>query len=224
MDALKEQLKSYFPKRWFKFSGIDMERLLNAIVAVIKEGERIIEKIEAERLTKNSVDTLAEKERLLGLSNGEKLTLEERRRRIIVRKWERGGPTNTEEFEAAMSYLLKTPVNIIPFFHDFLVIYEFQNTDKVINFDVAEEYIRRNKLGHLAHQYQAKNKEKEAIVVSLNAYNHPIDFPICGLDVPMATSISGKIFSQSFSVYGDEYYHRVDGPITGFEITMKKGE
>jgi hypothetical protein len=223
MDALKEQLKSYFPKRWFKFSGIDMERLLDAIVAVIKEGERIIEKIEAERLTKNSIDTLAEKERLLGLSNGEKLTLEERRRRITVRKWERGGPTNTEEFEAAMSYLLGAAAKIIPFFNDFLVVYEVQNINKPINFEVAEEYIRRNKLGHLAHQYQTKSKG-ESIVISSNTYSHVIDFPICGLEMPMDAMATGQISSQSIAVSGTEYYHRVDAPITGFEVPMGEGE
>jgi hypothetical protein len=159
--------------------------LLDAIVAVIKEGERIIEKIEAERLTKSSVDTLNEKERLLGIRSGENLSFEERRRRITVRKWERGGPTNTEEFEAAMTYLLGSLTKIIPDYNNFSVLYEIEETGNHVNFNVAEEYVRRNKLGHLAHSYSVKTaidtiELADQVTCSIKRYHKVGEFR-CGM-------------------------------------------
>ncbi|MED0757421.1 DUF2313 domain-containing protein [Aneurinibacillus thermoaerophilus] len=69
----------------------------------------------------------------------------------------------------------------------------------------------------------AKTAEKPILIKGV-AYQHSVDFPICGLEVPTTASVSGQIVSQGLSVSGTEYHHRVDAPITGFEVPMGEGE
>jgi hypothetical protein len=211
MDDIKEILRSYFPKRWFLYNGINMDRLLNGLIIAIEEGQRVIERIEREGRILTSVDSLDEKETELRIQSGEYLSLEERRRRIIARQWERGGPTNTEQFEKSMTYLLATPITIVPDYNDFSVAYEYEETGHSINLDVAQEYIKRNKLAHLAHSYIGKTIG-EKVIVSGSARHFDVTYRRCGETITEGIR-DGQLAQASVHVLGDIY---------GFDVPYRR--
>ncbi|TPG74040.1 DUF2313 domain-containing protein [Brevibacillus laterosporus] len=151
---IPSNLRGYFARRWFLHGGEEHERLLQILSSAITVCEEIAEKVLKEILVQTAEESLRNCEKELGLSSGENLSLEERQNRILARNYERGGPTNTADFERALSTLANAKAKVIPNYPDFSVVYQLAlNNHFQLNLPLLEEYIRRNKLGHLRHSY-----------------------------------------------------------------------
>ncbi|MBG9798452.1 DUF2313 domain-containing protein [Brevibacillus laterosporus] len=152
---IPSNLRGYFARRWFLHGGEEHERLLNILAAGISVCEEIAEKVLKEILVQTAEESLVNYEKELGLLSGENLSLEERQNRIIARNYERGGPTNTPDFERALSTLANAKAKVIPFYADFSVVYQLAlNNHFQLNLGLLEEYVRRNKLAHLYHSFE----------------------------------------------------------------------
>ncbi|TPG70778.1 DUF2313 domain-containing protein [Brevibacillus laterosporus] len=152
---IPSNLRGYFARRWFLHGGEEHERLLQILSSAIVVCEEIAEKVLKEILVQTAEESLRNCEKELGLSSGENLSLEERQNRILARNYERGGPTNTADFERALSTLANAKAKVIPNYPDFSVTYHLEfSKSPTLNLLLLEEYIRRNKLAHLAHSYQ----------------------------------------------------------------------
>ncbi|MFD0682367.1 MULTISPECIES: putative phage tail protein [unclassified Paenibacillus] len=153
VELVKQQLKRQLPRRWFQYNGTEMDRLLEVLAVGLYEGKKIVEKINKELPVSTSEDSFDEKEMMLGLNNGGSMNTEERRKRIIAKQWERGGPTNKAQFENALSYLTGYEVELDADYMNFILLIKFNAPPStLLNLPVIEDYIRRNKLAHLSHQ------------------------------------------------------------------------
>lgn len=180
MDDVKDFIKGYFPRRWFAEDAAGYDRLITMMAIGMKTGQDIVERVYAEAFVGTAVATLGEREALLALPSGQNLDIELRRNRIRARKWQRGGPTNKKDFEAALSQLsggAKSRLN--PDFPNFSVLYEIDTTN--LNLPLLEEYILRNKLAHLAHAYHAKGFASEVLYSSpVETIVYTAQTPVCG--------------------------------------------
>ncbi|MEK3920637.1 hypothetical protein [Paenibacillus sp. FSL K6-2393] len=61
------------------------------------------------------------------------------------------------------------------------------------------------------------------ITLDGNVYHHAVDFPICGLEMPLELGVSGSLVSQSITIVTTAMHARIDSPITGLELPMKGG-
>lgn len=216
-------LLNMFPHRWLKRDAPGTLRLFKGLGAVLDLYYSKVRQVEQEADVRTAVYSLPERETEYGLNIDPSLPLEARRNRLIVRMREEGGPTNKKAFESALTMMLGVPTKVITHPTEQSVIYEYEETGKLVNVAAADEYIRRNKRAHIGHTFGSKTKGG-TILLKAKAYQHSVDFPICGLEVPTTASVSGQIVSQGLSVSGTEYHHRVDAPITGFEVPMGEGE
>lgn len=222
LKEVKEIIKQAFPRRWFKFFGNDIDRLLEVVSVGVLEALNSSEKLYNEILVKTSTESLDEKERVFNIRSGEHLNIEDRRNRIIARQWERGGPTNNPDFEAALSLLSGTKVFIEAVYNTFDVYYKFQVADTEIDLSKPDlyEYIKRNKLGHLRHHLLAETKE-ETIALSGSEYNFSVEYPICGEF--FTESIGGVADESNIGIESKEYSFIVQYPICG-EFYAGEGE
>ncbi|TYS55740.1 DUF2313 domain-containing protein [Bacillus infantis] len=182
-EQVIEALKSYFPKRWFKYDNSGIQRLLEVQAEAILMAVQTTEEVERELYSGSAVSTLADKERAYKLPVTSDMSVEERQRRLIAREWERGGPTNTTDFENTLSLLIGSPTKIIPDFNDFSMLLSFKYMGQKINFPIVEDYIRRNKLGHLKHIYNTElDKEvikiRDKVVVTTKQYHKVKEFRV----------------------------------------------
>ncbi|WP_338542828.1 hypothetical protein [Paenibacillus tundrae] len=109
-----------------------------------------------------------------------------------------------EEFQAKeihFEYDSKAPINLAGLFGDF-------------------EYIRPV---HINRAVPVIKTTTPAITLSGNVYCHAVDFPICGLEMPLELGRSGVLASQSITIAPTASHTRIDSPITGFEIPMQGG-
>lgn len=83
------------------------------------------------------------------------------------------------------------------------------------------EYIRPV---HIKRAVPVAQVESKPILVKGHSYSHAVDFPICGLETLIGTTVTGQISKQSLLVGSEEHHHSIDMPITGFEIPMGEGE
>lgn len=177
--TIKERLRSVYPKRWFRAGGF-LDRLLDVAAAGIQPAADALAEFWREIFVTTAVTTLDERERRHGLSSGGHLTLDERRRRIIARQHERGGPTNTENFRAALTLLAGAEATSIPDYPNFAVTYEMATMS--LDTKLLEEYIHRNKLGHLRHSYRLTGGATGTIEHSVAAQTavYTVQPPTCG--------------------------------------------
>lgn len=57
----------------------------------------------------------------------------------------------------------------------------------------------------------------EVIVIKPTAYYHAVDFPICGLEMPLDAGTSGQLVNENLIASGTGHYFGIDSPITGLE-------
>lgn len=109
-----------------------------------------------------------------------------------------------EEFlakEIHFEYDTSSPINLEGLFGDF-------------------EYIRPV---HINRAVPIAKAPTSTITLSAKAYTHRIDFPICGLEMPMEPGTSGIMVKEGINLSASTTQARIDSPITGFEIPMQGG-
>ena len=109
-----------------------------------------------------------------------------------------------EEFlakEIHFEYDSSSPINVAGLFDDF-------------------EYIRPV---HINRAVPVAKTSTPAITLSGKGYYHTVDFPICGLEMPLELGTSGVLATQNMTVTATAAHARIDSPITGFEIPMQGG-
>lgn len=110
----------------------------------------------------------------------------------------------TEEFltkEIHFEYDSSSPINMAGLFTDF-------------------EYIRPV---HINRAVPVIKTTTAGITFDGNVYHHAVDFPICGLEMPLELGASGILVSQSTTIATTATHARIDSPITGFELPMQGG-
>lgn len=109
-----------------------------------------------------------------------------------------------EEFlakEIHFEYEGSSPINMAGLFTDF-------------------EYIRPV---HINRAVPVAKTTTPAITMTGKGYSHSVDFPICGLEMPLELGTSGVLATQNITVAATAAHARIDTPITGFEIPMQGG-
>ncbi|UOK65373.1 hypothetical protein MT997_14110 [Paenibacillus sp. OVF10] len=109
-----------------------------------------------------------------------------------------------EEFlakEIHFEYEGSSPINMAGLFTDF-------------------EYIRPV---HINRAVPVAKTTTPAITMTGKGYSHSVDFPICGLEMPLELGTSGVLATQNVMVGAVTSHARIDSPITGFEIPMQGG-
>ncbi|MEY8748635.1 hypothetical protein AB9M62_57280 [Bacillales bacterium AN1005] len=109
-----------------------------------------------------------------------------------------------EEFlakEIHFEYDSSSPINMAGLFGDF-------------------EYIRPVHINRAVPVVQAP---KSTITLGAKAYGHSVDFPICGLEMPLELGTSGVLATQNMTVAAAVAHARIDSPITGLELPMQGG-
>lgn len=109
-----------------------------------------------------------------------------------------------EEFlakEIHFEYDSSSPINVAGLFDDF-------------------EYIRPV---HINRAVPVAKTSTPAITFGGKGYYHALDFPICGLEMPLELGTSGVLATQNMTVTATAAHARIDSPITGFEIPMQGG-
>ncbi|PRA04820.1 MULTISPECIES: DUF2313 domain-containing protein [unclassified Paenibacillus] len=109
-----------------------------------------------------------------------------------------------EEFlakEIHFEYEGSSPINMAGLFTDF-------------------EYIRPV---HINRAVPVAKTTTPAITMTGKGYSHSVDFPICGLEMPLELGTSGVLATQNVTVGAVTSHARIDSPITGFEIPMQGG-
>lgn len=182
-EQIIEALKSHFPKRWFKYDGTGIQRLLEVQAESIYLAAKAVNEANRETYDSTAVVTLPDKERVFKLNATSEMSIKERQKRLIARRWERGGPTNTVDFENSLSLLIGAPTKIIPNYNDFSILLSFSYYGQKLNYPIIEEYIRRNKLGHLQHIYSTALEEetftlKEKVTVTKKEYHKVKEFRV----------------------------------------------
>ncbi|MDO7908419.1 hypothetical protein Q5741_18625 [Paenibacillus sp. JX-17] len=112
-----------------------------------------------------------------------------------------------------------------------VVVEKFE--DKEIHFEYAAnapinvnglqtdfEYVRPV---HIKQAVTVAKPITEQIAVKGSAYQHTVDYPICGLEMPQEIGVSGTLAAETMNLAGQPSYYRIDSPIAGFEIPMKEG-
>lgn len=82
------------------------------------------------------------------------------------------------------------------------------------------EYIRPVHINRAVPVVQAP---KSNITVDAKAYGYSLDFPICGLEMPIDLGTSGTMSQGTITAGAVTTSARIDSPITGFEIPMQGG-
>ncbi|MDC0763489.1 DUF2313 domain-containing protein [Brevibacillus sp. AG] len=168
---MQSNLRGYFARRWFLHNGEQFDRLIRLISVALSVSESVAATLLREAHVYTAVDTLSDAEKQLGLPSGDHLPIDERRRRIIARNYERGGPTSTKDFEAALSMLANAKATVIPLYSDFAVVYKLEVGTAKLNLPILEEYIRKNKLAHLEHSYSLSETQSN---LEFNSTQYPI--------------------------------------------------
>lgn len=191
-------LRKFFPRKWFEDGASGIDQLLRMVAVAMHVSQSVVDKVYAELSAELAVMTLPDWERLLGLSSGQNLDLEPRRKRIISRQWQRGGPTNTVDFEAALSLIFGVDVRVVSDSANYRMVIEWDEGARAVVVDLAEEYIKRNKLAFLAHTYQPKI-ETETIFVRAKAYSWEENLPICG-EFYCDDGGEGRLYDESITI------------------------
>ncbi|WP_052675910.1 putative phage tail protein [Paenibacillus sp. IHBB 10380] len=147
-------------------------------------------------------------------------TLEQRREGIRRKRWAK------RPFKLSALRLLGAQhgklLNVIEAFEEKEIHFEFAANSPI---DVAGlfadfEYIRPV---HINRSVPVAKTTTPAIVLSGQAYQYSIDFPICGFEMPQEPGTSGVLAAQSITVGAASTRARIDSPITGFELPMQGG-
>ncbi|MEC0125356.1 putative phage tail protein [Paenibacillus pabuli] len=110
----------------------------------------------------------------------------------------------TEEFlakEIHFEYDAGAPINLAGLFADF-------------------EYIRPV---HINRGVPVVQAPKSTITMGVKAYGYSVDFPICGLEMPIELGTSGTLSQGTITTGAVTTSARIDSPITGLEIPMQGG-
>lgn len=76
------------------------------------------------------------------------------------------------------------------------------------------EYIRPV---HINGHMPILQNTAEIIQLQPQAYYHSVDFPICGLEMPLDAGTSGQLVSETIMTIGTGHYFGIDSPIAGLE-------
>ncbi|ASS75762.1 hypothetical protein CIG75_12720 [Tumebacillus algifaecis] len=211
-------LRKFLPRKWFESGGASgIDQLLKMVAAAMHVSQSVVEKVYAELSTELAVTTLSDWERQLGLPSGQNLDLDSRRKRIISRQWQRGGPTNTLHFEAALSLIFGVDVRVVSDSANYRMIIEWDEGERAVVVDLAEEYIKHNKLAFLAHTFQPKIKT-EPIFVRSKSYSWKEDLPICG-EFYCDDGGEGRLYDESISIQeSGRHFATTQPPLCGVLI------
>jgi len=146
-------------------------------------------------------------------------TLEHRREEIRRKRWAKR-PFTLPTLRLIGNKYGKL-LNVIEDFQVKEIRFEFAAGEKI---DLAAleadfEYIRPV---HILRGVPIAKTPEQPIIIRGVGYGHQVDFPICGLEIPVEVGVSGKLTNQTLTVGSSRIYHGIDGPITGFEIPIER--
>lgn len=154
--GFKDFIFSFFPSGWLNPSADGNKRFFGGLGKSIDYVYDLAHQVELESsVSTTAVFTLSDREIECGIAPDPSLDVEFRRARLLARMQEEAGPVNTEDFEKALGLLSNSKARIIPDHPNYSVTYHLEFSKSLtLNLLLLEEYIRRNKLAHLAHSYQ----------------------------------------------------------------------
>jgi hypothetical protein len=167
--GFKEFLLNMIPHRWLDPLKAGTQRLFGGLGAVLDIYDSMVKKIEQESSVRTAVDTLGTRETEYGIPVDPSMSLEGRRTRLIVRMREGAAPITKPEFEASLSILFGSSVRVITVLNEPYMTIEFEEVGNSIDFNVVEDYIRRNKRAHVGHGYSSKTKDSIQLVDTISA-------------------------------------------------------
>lgn len=175
-------LFNMFPHRWLKRDAPGTFRFFIGLGNVLDKYDEMVKQVEREADVRTAVLTLPEREAEHELNIDPSLPLDVRRSRLIARMQEEGGPTPKKEFEKSLTFLANTPTRIINHINEEYVTIEFDNVQQEINFDVIEEYIKRNKRAHVGHSYNgglsASIEVEDEVICNIKRYRTVKEFRV----------------------------------------------
>lgn len=151
--GFKEYLFNFFPHRWLDIKKDSTAKLFEGLGKILDYAYDLVEMVKSESRIKTAVRSLGDREIEHGLPVDIALDVEIRRKRILAKKREQGGPVNTQDFEAALALFVGGTAKIIPDHSNYFVFYRLESPTESFNLSVIEEYVKDNKLAHLAHAY-----------------------------------------------------------------------
>ncbi|AYK08845.1 putative phage tail protein [Brevibacillus laterosporus] len=153
--GFKDFIFSFFPSGWLNPSADGNKRFFGGLGKSFDYVYDLAHQVELESSVSTAVFTLSDREIECGLAPDPSLDVEFRRARLIARTQEEDGPVNTEDFEKALGLLSNGIAKVIPDHANYSVTYHLEFSKSLtLNLLLLEEYIRRNKLAHLAHSYR----------------------------------------------------------------------
>ncbi|MGF9909495.1 putative phage tail protein [Brevibacillus porteri] len=172
--GFKEFLLNFIPHRWLDKKAVGTIRLFQALGKALDYVMSLVDMVKEESRVKTALNSLGTREVEYGLPVDQSLDIETRRKRILAKKREQGGPVNTDEFEASLGLLTGTIATVVPFHSDYSMQIKLEgNQSAFIDFKLTEEYITNNKLAHIAHTY---NLEQEKGYLEYSKRKEPLDY------------------------------------------------
>jgi len=179
--GFKEFLFNFIPHRWLDPEKQGTIRLFEGLGKALDYVMGMTDMVKSESRVKTALNSLGARELEHGLPVDQMLDPETRRKRILAKKREQGGPVNTQDFEAALALFVGGTAKIIPDHSNYFVLYRLESTTESVNLTVIEEYVKDNKLAHLAHAYSLSGSGSKVEystpsdpIIQINAYQ------VCG--------------------------------------------
>lgn len=151
--GFKEFLLNFIPHRWLDKNSSGTIRLFQGLGQALDYVMSLVDMVKKESRVKTAVNSLGIREVEHGLPVDQAMDIETRRNRILAKKREQGGPVNTQDFESALGMFVGGKAKIIPNHSNYFVMYRLESPTETFNLPVIEEYVKDNKLAHLAHAY-----------------------------------------------------------------------
>ncbi|UED70703.1 putative phage tail protein [Brevibacillus sp. HD3.3A] len=158
--GFKDFLFNFIPHRWLDLKKEGTRRLFEGLGKALDYVMGMVDMVKAETRVKTAINSLSEREIEHGLPVDATLDIETRRKRILAKKREQGGPVNTKDFESALAMFVNGKAKIIPDHSNYFVLYKLDSPFESYSLPVVEEYVKDNKLAHLAHAYSLSGQDR----------------------------------------------------------------